>query len=154
MNNYQTQDRELGFDDTITKDAQEFIALAPGDYQFRVTNIEKTRSKGEGKLPPCNMVIVHCTIDSHQGSATIKEYLVLHTSLEWKLSQFFSAIGQKKKGAPLQMNWNRVVGSTGKCQVINEQRDGNTYNRIKAFLLPDDYESPAPSGTNWQAGSF
>lgn len=151
----QVQGEELSYDGTITQDSQEFVILVPGEYQFRVTNIEKTRSKGEGKLPSCNMVKVTCSINSPQGTANIIENLVLHTSLEWKLSQFFSSIGQKKKGEPLRMNWNNVMGATGKCSVINEEYNGNLQNRIKAFLLPDDYNNSQPvSGTSWQAGSF
>lgn len=139
-NNYNSFDGELDFDGEIEQDAQEFLTLLPGDYKFTVTDIEKTRSKGEGKLPPTNMVIVTCYISTPQGSTSIKEYLVLHSKMEWKLSQFFGAIGQKKKGEKLKMNWNTVIGSTGYCQVINEENNGQTYNSIKRFILPDNYD--------------
>lgn len=36
-------DHELGWDDEITTDAKEFVQLAPGDYQFTVTNLERGR---------------------------------------------------------------------------------------------------------------
>lgn len=150
MNN---QHREMGFDDVITEDAQAFVILPPGDYEFQVTNIDKARTSGEGKLPPCNMVKVTCTINSNKGKANIIENLVLHTSLEWKLSQFFSSIGQKKKGEPLKMDWNKVMGATGKCRVDNRTYNGDVFNEIKTFLMPDDYNS-APVQQSWTPGSF
>lgn len=156
QNNYQNQQNEgeIAFDGVISKDSQEFVTLRPGEYQFRVKDLEKSRSKGEGKLPPTNMVIVTCEINSDQGFASIREYLLLHSSTEWKLSQFFGSIGQKKKGEPLRMDWNKVIGATGKCKVTNRENNGNTYNQIAEFILPDDYDSNQSTGSGWQAGAF
>ena len=69
----------------------------------------------------------------------IKDTLFLHSKAEWKLSQFFTAIGQKKKGEPLAMNWNAVPGSTGRLELsINQYTDRNgnkaENNRVKKYL--------------------
>ena len=76
--------------------------------------------------------------DPATGEAVeLKDSLYLNSKAEWKLSQFFLAIGQKKHGEPLRPNWNAVVGSRGKCEItINEyQKDGETRknNRIRNY---------------------
>lgn len=139
-------DRELGWDDEIVKDSTEYILLPAGDYNFKVTSFERGRYAGGTKLPPCNMATVHIEIEGAEGTITIKHNLYLHTTTEGLLSGFFAAIGQKKKGEPLRMNWNSVTGSTGKCQVsirnwtTKDGKDAQS-NDIKKFYAAD--ETPA-----------
>ena len=56
------------------------------------------------------------------------------------LSAFFAAIGQKKKGEPLRMNWNTIIGATGVCKVGTRQYNGNNYNEVKSMLYPEDVD--------------
>lgn len=136
-------DRELGWDDTIEKE-NEFILLPPGDYEFTVTNFERGRHNGSANLPACNKAVVDIKIVSDKGNTTIKHNLFLHTSTEGMLSNFFTGIGQKKKGEPLKMNWNQVVGSKGKCKVtVNKWTSNKTGeelqgNQIKTFYAPEN----------------
>lgn len=114
------QDRELGWDDTIVQDSEGGIVLAPGDYIFEVVKFERARytpKSGDSKLPACNMAKLELKIDSPQGTATVFNNLYLHTSTEGLLSAFFASIGQKKKGEPLQMNWNLVTGAKGAVKI-------------------------------------
>ncbi len=152
------QERELGWDDTITAEVG-FILIPPGTYQFRVVDLERGRytPREGGTLPACNKATVHCEIASEQGTVIIKNNLYLHTRTQGLLAVFFASIGQKKKGEPLRMNWSKVIGSTGLCEVgTYEGNDGNTYNEIKKFLLPDDYDEPSTnsSGKGWGAGRY
>ncbi|MFZ2667631.1 MAG: hypothetical protein WAX40_04850, partial [Lactococcus raffinolactis] len=60
---------------------------------------------------------------------------------EWRISQFFISIGQKKKGEPLRPNWQAVLGAKGTAELeINNytDRDGNPgkNNRVKTFNEP------------------
>lgn len=64
---------------------------------------------------------------------------MLHTSCEWKLCEFFTAIGQRKHGEKLMPRWNEVPGAQGRCRVSVEtfrRKDGSEgqANRVKAFL--------------------
>jgi len=142
-------ERELGWDDEIVKDSVDFVLLPDGDYSFKVTGFERGRYAGGQKLPPCNMATVHIEIDSPEGTTTIKHNLYLHTTTEGLLSGFFAAIGQKKKGEPLRMNWNSVIGSTGRCQVYvdnwttKEGKDAQS-NRIKKFYPADEKPAYTP----------
>ena len=127
------QDRELGWDDTIVQDSEGGIVLAPGDYIFEVVKFERARytpKSGDSKLPACNMAKLELKIESPQGTATVFNNLYLHTSTEGLLSAFFASIGQKKKGEPLQMNWNLVTGAKGAVKIKNRTYKDNTYKLI------------------------
>lgn len=134
------QDRELGWDDTIVQDSEGGIVLAPGDYIFEVVKFERARytpKSGDSKLPACNMAKLELKIDSPQGTATVFNNLYLHTSTEGLLSAFFASIGQKKKDAPLQMNWNLVTGAKGAVKIKNRTYKDNTYNDVDWFYPSD-----------------
>lgn len=131
-------ERELGWDDEISKEGSEFIILPEGDYDFTVESFERGRFEGSDKMPPCNKAILKVRIESSVGVAYINHSLLLHTKTEGLLSAFFESIGQKKKGEPVRMNWQMVPGATGKCQVkIRPWKDKNgedrQSNEIKKF---------------------
>lgn len=144
-------EREFQWDDTITKDAADFVLLPEGDYNFTVESFERGRHAGSDKLPACNKAILTIRIDAPEGTARITHNLFLHSKTEGLLSAFFSGIGQKKKGEPLKMNWTQVPGSTGKCKVgiHSYMKDGEERknNEIKRFY-------PKEEGPAFKAGEF
>ena len=155
MSNYQNpingQPFELDWDATLTQDEFELPVLPDGDYRFTVVNLEKARHQPRdgGKLPPCNKAILTLRItDPATGMAVdIRHNLYLHSSVMFRLSEFFAAIGQKQKGVDLQMDWNRVVGSTGLCKVKRkERRDNRAESEIDRFYpaydLPQQTQQP------------
>lgn len=137
-------EREFGWDDTIQEDSKDFITLTPGDYVFTVTNFERGRHtpnpQNPGKLPACNKAIITLQVETDEGLTTMTHNLFLHSSTEGMLSAFFGAIGQKKHGEPLQMNWNTVVGSTGVCRVGNRTYKDNVYNDVKQMIYADSVD--------------
>lgn len=137
--------RELGWDDTIEKDASEFITLPEGDYDFMVESFDRARHNGSDKLPACNKAILKIRIDDPAGTVIITHNLFLHTITEGMLSAFFASIGQKKKGEQLRMNWAMVPGSRGRLKlgIHKYQKDGEerTINEIKRFYPKEN--SPA-----------
>ncbi|MBS4762134.1 hypothetical protein KG089_05295 [Carnobacteriaceae bacterium zg-ZUI252] len=141
---YNTFERELGWDDEIQQDAPEFVVLPEGIYQFTVTGFERARhtpnAQNPGKLPACNKAIVSIDIETEQGTARLKHNLFLHSSTEGMLSAFFAAIGQKKKGAPLKMNWNTITGTKGFCKVGKRVYNGNEYNDVKTMYYPEEVD--------------
>lgn len=134
--------RELDWDDNIEKDS-DYVVLPEGDYEFVVESVERARHPGSDKLPPCNKAIVKLRIDSQYGTAIINHNLFLHTNTEGMLSAFFTAIGQKKKGEKLKMNWGSVPGSTGRVHVKPKQYKGNEYNDIKKFYPKEEKQFKA-----------
>ena len=49
--------RELGWEDSIKQDAQDYEPIPEGDYNVTIEKFDRSRSKGEGKLPPCLSLI-------------------------------------------------------------------------------------------------
>lgn len=145
-------DRELQWEDTIEKEASEFVLLPEGDYNFIVESFERARHNGSEKLPPCNKAILKLRIEVPEGVAYINHNLFLHTKTEGMLSAFFACIGQKKKGEPLKMNWNTVPGSSGKASIgihkyKNDSGEERQYNNVKRFYPKED-------GPAFKAGEF
>ena len=135
-------ERELNWDDEIQDETGSFEPLPEGDYRFTVKQVERARSQGKGKLPPCNMAKVTLTVHGAEFDREITENLVLHSSVEWKLSQFFLSIGLKKHGEQLVMRWN-IEGYKGKCKVYIDnykRKDGSDgqSNKIKKFYAYDE----------------
>lgn len=110
------------------------MELPEGDYDFVIDHYERGRSKGSEKLPPSNMATVFFNITGPDGSmATIRENFILHSKLEWKLSELFCSVGLKKKGEELRMNWNALPGLTGRAHVtLSPDRNdpSKKYNHI------------------------
>lgn len=133
------QERELGWDDEIEKDGSDFILLPEGDYDFTVAKFERGRFQGSSKMPACNQAKLELTVHSPEhGNVTIFHNLFLHTKTEGLLSNFFSGIGQKKKGEKLRMNWGTVIGSKGRLRLEINKYQGNdgtekTNNQVKKF---------------------
>lgn len=133
------QDKNMmDWNDSIETDGQEFILLSEGDYNFRVTNFERGRFPGGQKIPACNKATITIQIDSEEGIASIRFDLLLYRSVEWKLSSFFRCIGQKKHGEKLTMDWNKVIGSIGRCHVkqrtyTNNYGDEKVINDVDKF---------------------
>lgn len=144
------QNKALNWDDEIQQEST-FTLLPEGDYAFKVVNFERAWYDGSDKIPPCNKAIITIKIETPTGDAELKENLFLTTKTEGLLSAFFASIGQKKKGEPLRMNWNKVIGSTGKVKVGTRTYNESTYNQVKRWLSPDD--KPATTG-GFKPGAF
>lgn len=111
------EERELQWDDTIQNDSS-FVELPEGDYDFTIESYERGRFNGSAKIPACNMATVYFSVKAPDGrDATVRENFILHTKMEWKLSELFCSVGLKKKGEELRMNWNALPGLTGRAHV-------------------------------------
>lgn len=146
---------ELNWEDIIENDSPDFVVLPEGDYDFEVTEFERARHPGSDKLPPCNKAIVHLKIQGASGISIIKHNLFLHSITEGMLCAFFTAIGQRKRGEKVTMNWNKVVGSRGRAKVsikkwTNDKGNELEFNEIKKFYELED----KPNNTSFEAGRF
>ena len=164
--------REFGWEDEIVNESGGYELIPEGDYDFTVTRVERARFQGSEKVPPCNMAKVTFTIWGPDDKIEIIDNFLLCSKFEWKLSALFLAIGQKKHGEPLRMNWNAVTGAKGKCKVYIDnykKKDGTDgkSNKIKKLYAYDEevttvqsnaqttptYTAPA-NNSGWKAGTF
>ncbi len=140
-NNYnyqnQSQEHEFGWDDEITQDKQEFIILPEGDYEFTVNKVVKGRFEGSAKMPACNRATLTLNVMYQGKEIPINHSLLLHSSVEWRLSEFFTALGIKKEGEPLRMRWN-IEGMKGRCKIGHRTYNNETYNDVKKFYKPQE----------------
>ena len=169
MNTYDSTPRELGWDDEIQRDDSPFQLLPEGDYAFTVRKFERARHGGSEKIPACNKAVLTLDMAGDGGSGTVLTNLFLHSKFEWKLCQFFTAIGQRKRGEALRMNWNAVPGASGVCRVGVRKWTGNDgreheSNEITEFYDPEStpsrpggqtlLELPRDTPTPWSGGDF
>ena len=97
------------------------------------------------------MAVVYFTVHDRDREVTIRENYVLHSSLEWKLSELFRGVGLKKEGEELRMNWNALPGLTARAKVGLKpgiKDPSKKYNFIEK-LYPKDTAKPA-----FKTGSF
>lgn len=81
-------------------------------------------------------------VETETGPVSVQHELIMNTILEWKLSEFFRAIGQKKRGEPLRPRWNEVPGARGRARFKPRaftKRDGSEgqANHVERFY---DYD--------------
>lgn len=141
MNKFE-EGREIGWNDSIEKD-NDFHIVAEGDYDFEVIGFERGRHNGSDKLPPCNKAIISLRLSSPEDETILTHNLFLHTKTEGMLCAFFTAIGQRKKGERIVMDWNRVIGARGRCKVGVRSWTGQdglarVSNEIKRFYEPTE----------------
>lgn len=149
-------DRCFDWEDVIENDGAEFVVLPEGTYPFTVKSFERAEYPGGDKIPPCKKAVLTLEIDGGAlGTTEVTENLYLHSKAEWKLCQFFTAIGLRKHGEQLKMNWNAVPGTRGLCEIqVNEykNKDGEKRknNRVTKFCEP----KPAPAAGGFTPGAF
>lgn len=147
------QNQVLDWDGVLENDGSEFPVLPEGDYTFEVTGFERGSFPGSEKMCACNKATLTLKIESEHGTANVFDDLILHKRMEWKLSQFFRAIGQKKKGERVTMNWNAVIGSRGRAHIlVNKYTDRNGQerenNKVGKYLEYDESLMTRPSGVD------
>jgi len=129
----------LDWDSPIENDGKS-VYLFPDGSEVRFEVIELTRATSRNLNCPMARLRLRLHDPSHpELENVIIENLVLHTSCEWKLCEFFTAIGQRRHGDKLMPRWGEVVGAGGRCKVSVDsfkKRDGSEMqvNRVKSFL--------------------
>ncbi len=164
QDSYQQTDGAFGWDDEI-REENSFTLLPEGIYRFQIKSFEKARFNGSDKLPACPKAVVSFVISAPDGtSAELKENYLLHKKMEWKLSEFFAAVGLKARNEPVRMMWTpELIGKQGVCRIIihNYQKDGENRQINRIDKLYPSYDQPAVSSPapaqntgGWQKGKF
>ena len=132
------------WDSTIEKDGGDFKLLPEGIYPFTIKKVEKGYFNGSKNVPPCPRASLTLRVGVGANVSDVTDGLLLDDSLEWKLCQFFLAIGARKHGEALKMNWDDsfIVGKTGWVQIEHRtyEKDGEekSANQVAKYLDPAD----------------
>jgi len=125
-------DQDLDWDCGISADVKTGSVETPpvGDYDFTVTNFEKTISKTGKKTAKLTLAL------DVNGQVYLRDvYLVLTTNALWKIATFLECVGLKKKGVDIpQIPWGKVLGSEGRCHLIHEEYNGSQVGCVAQFL--------------------
>lgn len=164
MSEYQNAAHEISWNDQIAAEGGKFIILDDGDYDFTVTAFERGRFPGSTKIPACNKAVLTLTVQTPEGEANVKYDLILWSSLEWKISEFFRAIGQKKPGEAFVPRWGEVIGSRGRAhfkprKYMNNGEERQTNDVSKFYDYEPQQAQPfytmaSQPNTGWQQGKF
>lgn len=149
--------------DSMIENDSTFTLLPEGVYPFTVTGFERGHHGGSAKLPACPKAILTIEVDGGSlGKASLQHNLFLNKKTEGLLCDFFTSIGQRRRGEQLVMNWAKVPGASGFCKVgVRDwvsDRTGEKMqsNEIKRFLEPDQNAAPAApaAAPAWAPGQF
>ena len=163
MKEYLNNDIGLDWDDVIENDGREFILLPAGDYNFTITDFERSRTKESDKMKACNKAVLTLRVDSDKGTAFVHTQIVLNRMFEYKISSFFRSINRKRQGERVSMDWNNLVGERGRARFkirnfkdkkTGEERQANDVDRYIDYdpqffededtfdSIPDDDDLP------------
>lgn len=152
-------EREFTWNDTIQKDST-FELIPAGVYDFEVKSFERGRHNGSDKVPACPKAIMTIRVDDGKNATTLKYSMLLHSKTEGFLCEYFAAVGMRKKGQPLRMDFEGSVGRRGRCKVgvrpwVGNNNQAMESNEIKSFIMPDSYDpSNPPQAAGFTPGAF
>lgn len=143
-----TKGYAIGWDDEIIDPGEpEFILLTPGIYDFTVTGFERGHFDGSDKMDACSMakLTLRCTNGIQETSVFTN--LFLSSAVAFKLSKFAKSIGDMpagdSKGQKFHVDWNNIIGKSGKCRIKTRVYNGKDYNEVDDFIVPDPAAAPA-----------
>ena len=149
----------MDWDDAIEKDSSEFRVVPEGEFNFTVKSFERGRFPGSEKLEASNMAEMVLDVETEDGVVQCFFNLILNRKLEWKISEFFRAIGQKKPGEKFIMDWNKVPGSRGRAyfkpRKYKDKKDGSEKeaSNVDHFIDYDEKNFPEKDFMDIPAGS-
>lgn len=147
-----TKGYAIGWDDEIIDPGEpEFILLTPGIYDFTVTGFERGHFDGSEKMDACSMAKLTLRCSNGVQETTVFTNLFLSSAVAFKLSKFAKSIGDMpagdSKGQKFHVDWNNIIGKSGKCRIKTRVYNGKDYNEVDDFIVPDLATATAPAPT-------
>jgi hypothetical protein len=152
---------EMNWDSEVDPDAQSGRTLvAEGVVEFSVLSLKRVR-KEFGKCGTINVAEITLLVQSLKDPEEPVEVMInlgLHSTCQWKITEFFTAIGQRKHGdtGKFVPRWDKIEGKSG--YAINEhktrksKKTGNEYtvNELAKFITEEEVKAEnEKSGLNF-----
>lgn len=143
-----TKGYAIGWDDEIIDPGEpEFVLLTPGIYDFTVTGFERGHFDGSEKMDACSMAKLTLRCSNGVQETTVFTNLFLSSTVAFKLSKFAKSIGDMPAGSTtgqkFHVDWNNIIGKSGKCKIKTRVYNGKDYNEVDDFIVPDPQAAPA-----------
>lgn len=140
----------IGWDDEIIDPGEpEFVLLTPGVYDFTITGFERGHFDGSEKMDACSMAKLTLNCTNGVQETTVFTNLFLSSAVAFKLSKFAKSIGDMpagdSKGQKFHVDWNNIIGKSGKCRIKTRVYNDKDYNDVDDFIVPDPAAAPAPA---------
>lgn len=145
-----TKGYAIGWDDEIIDPGEpEFVLLTPGVYDFTITGFERGHFDGSEKMDACSMAKLTLRCSNGVQETTVFTNLFLSSAVAFKLSKFAKSIGDMPAGSTsgqkFHVDWNNIIGKSGKCRIKTRIYNGKDYNEVDDFIVPDPAAAPAPA---------
>ena len=145
-----TKGYAIGWDDEIIDPGEpEFVLLTPGVYDFTITGFERGHFDGSEKMDACSMAKLTLRCTNGVQETTVFTNLFLSSAVAFKLSKFAKSIGDMPAGSTtgqkFHVDWNNIIGKSGKCRIKTRVYNGRDYNEVDDFIVPDPAAAPAPA---------
>lgn len=139
-------DRPFGWDDEVTVSTTgDFTLLPEGDYDFTVTNFERSSTQGSAKMSSSLMAVLTLACTGPHGSGNVRANLILNDKTSWKIYEFFKSCGLIPQTTDttdtIRFPWSRVPGAHGRCHLgvrsfIGNDGQKRESNDVTRFLAP------------------
>lgn len=145
-----TKGYAIGWDDEIIDPGEpEFVLLTPGVYDFTITGFERGHFDGSEKMDACSMAKLTLRCSNGVQETTVFTNLFLSSAVAFKLSKFAKSIGDMPAGSTtgqkFHVDWNNIIGKSGKCRIKTRVYNGKDYNEVDDFIVPDPATATAPA---------
>lgn len=145
-----TKGYAIGWDDEIIDPGEpEFVLLTPGIYDFTITGFERGHFDGSEKMDACSMAKLTLRCSNGVQETDVFTNLFLSSAVAFKLSKFAKSIGDMpagdSKGQKFHVDWNNIIGKSGKCRIKTRVYNGKDYNEVDEFIVPDPAAAPTPA---------
>lgn len=122
---------------TFDIEEQEYVLLAPGEYEFTVDSVDYDDYNGGAKIPACGMVIVNLHVDTENGRAFLNNRFYVCKEGAGLIAAFFKSIGMIKDGQKtFTPDWDHIKGKKGMVKTSQREYKGEMYNNVDKFIAP------------------
>ncbi len=122
---------------TFDIEEQEYVLLAPGEYEFTVDSVDFGDFNGSDKIPACGKVTVNIHVDTDKGKAFLNNNFYVCKEAAGMIAAFFKCIGMIKEGQKtFSPDWDHIKGKKGIVKTSQREYKGNMYNQVDRFVAP------------------